>query len=286
MPIKISLSMAIFIMVSSSSSSYADPSVPVHSASWMPYPQYAGPFETCDQMSALPHWSTADGMAKRYPSKQNLELASWCKNAEEQLLSVCQHQDGWASTLQNSDCVFLVGKNGKIQDPFVFPGGNDCTDKFELDAISRVGGFSPPPAYLSNRRLKMYIAYPEIFLQIDFNESEDPDRIRYLESQKANSVAVRTTERPYEKIALDHYNKGVELHQEGHLDQAKLEYEAATRSDDRMAEAWANLGGIYTVQKNYIEAVKAFDNVLRLQPSYTRVSESRSFALKELEKKH
>jgi hypothetical protein len=30
----------------------------------------------------------------------------------------------------------------------------------------------------------LYIAYPTIFLQIDFNESEVPDRVKYLESMK------------------------------------------------------------------------------------------------------
>jgi tetratricopeptide (TPR) repeat protein len=108
----------------------------------------------------------------------------------------------------------------------------------------------------------------------------------YPGESKANPFVVRPTERPYEKIALDHYNRGVEFHQEGLLDQAKLEYEAATRSDNRMAEAWANLGGIYMVQKNYSEAVEVFDKVLRLQPSYTRVSPSRSFALKKLKGRH
>jgi hypothetical protein len=183
---KNALTVALCVIVSIASSSYADTPEPtqVHSAEWTPGPAYTGPKETCDQMTAHPHWGTAKSKAQAYPSKQNSELASWCKNAEEKLLRVCQHQDGWAPSLTNSDCVFLVSSDGKIQDPFAFPGGTDSTDKFELQALTKVRQFSPPPAYLKNRRLKLYIAYPTIFLQIDFNESEVPDRVKYLESMK------------------------------------------------------------------------------------------------------
>ena len=119
---KTALAIAIGILVSNAPTSYADLPEParVHSANWTPGAQYTGPIETSDQMSAWPHWDTGEGLARLHPSKQNLELAAWCKNAEDQLLKVCQKQDGWAPTLRNSDCVFLVSSDGKVQDPFCF----------------------------------------------------------------------------------------------------------------------------------------------------------------------
>lgn len=71
--------------------------------------------------------------------------------------------------------------------------------------------------------------------------------------------------RPYASEAFHHYNRAVELHQAGFIDQAELEYLAAVESDDRMEEAWSNLGGIYASKKEYSKALKVLDKALKIR---------------------
>ncbi len=72
--------------------------------------------------------------------------------------------------------------------------------------------------------------------------------------------------RPYAEEAFKHYNRGVELHQAGFLNQAIAEYKSAIEADARMEEAWSNLGGIYAAQKSYPKALEAFEKALQLKP--------------------
>jgi tetratricopeptide (TPR) repeat protein len=72
--------------------------------------------------------------------------------------------------------------------------------------------------------------------------------------------------KPYAEEALKHYNRGVELHQAGFLNQAIAEYKAAIDSDGRMEEAWSNLGGIYAAQRSYPKAMEAFEKALAIKP--------------------
>lgn len=73
--------------------------------------------------------------------------------------------------------------------------------------------------------------------------------------------------RPYAEDAVKHYNRGVELHQTGFLNQAIAEYRLALAADDRMEEAWSNLGGIYAAQRSYAKATEAFQHALELSPA-------------------
>ncbi len=72
--------------------------------------------------------------------------------------------------------------------------------------------------------------------------------------------------RPYAEEAFKRYNRGVELHQAGFLNQAIAEYKGAIEADGRMEEAWSNLGGIYAAQKSYPKAMEAFEKALQLKP--------------------
>ncbi len=79
-----------------------------------------------------------------------------------------------------------------------------------------------------------------------------------------NSV---TKNMPYADGAVKHYNHGVELHQAGFLNQAIGEYKEAIAADNRMEEAFSNLGIIYAAQHNYPKAKEAFEEALRLKPN-------------------
>lgn len=72
--------------------------------------------------------------------------------------------------------------------------------------------------------------------------------------------------RPYAEEAFKRYNRGVELHQAGFLNQAIAEYKGAIEADGRMEEAWSNLGGIYAAQRSYPKAMEAFEKALQLKP--------------------
>jgi tetratricopeptide (TPR) repeat protein len=73
--------------------------------------------------------------------------------------------------------------------------------------------------------------------------------------------------RPYKEEAIRHYNHGHDLHQQGFFNQAIAEYKSAIAADDRMEEAWTNLGLIYAAQRNYSKAIDAFKKSLILRPT-------------------
>lgn len=70
----------------------------------------------------------------------------------------------------------------------------------------------------------------------------------------------------YAEDAVKHYNRGVEFHQNGSLNQAIQEYKAAIEADGRLAEAYSNLGAVYLAQRNYAKAAEAFNKALALKP--------------------
>jgi len=92
-------------------------------------------------------------------------------------------------------------------------------------------------------------------------------------SQTDASEAARTTEpgkkKRYNAMAIKHYNRGVELHQTGFLNQAVEEYKAAIESDPTLLEAETNLGLIYSFQRSYAKAIEAFNKALELKPKDT-----------------
>jgi tetratricopeptide (TPR) repeat protein len=83
---------------------------------------------------------------------------------------------------------------------------------------------------------------------------------------KTSGKPATTDKKPYSDEAMKHYNRGVELHQSGFLNQAITEYKAAIGADTRMEEAYSNLGVIYAAQRNYPRAKEAFSTALSLKP--------------------
>jgi len=80
------------------------------------------------------------------------------------------------------------------------------------------------------------------------------------------AIATRDVQ-PYVAEAIKHYNRGVELHQAGFLNEAIVEYKAAIAADNRLEEAYSNLGVIYAAQRNYPKAKDAFSEALKLKPN-------------------
>lgn len=70
----------------------------------------------------------------------------------------------------------------------------------------------------------------------------------------------------YAEDAVKHYNRGVEFHQNGDLNQAIKAYKEAIVADGRLAEAYSNLGAVYLAQKSYDKAAEAFSKALALKP--------------------
>jgi tetratricopeptide (TPR) repeat protein len=85
-------------------------------------------------------------------------------------------------------------------------------------------------------------------------------------SSKTSSKSGANDKKPYLEEAIKHYNRGVELHQSGFLNQAITEYKGAIEADPRMEEAYSNLGVIYAAQRNYPRAKEAFSTALSLKP--------------------
>jgi tetratricopeptide (TPR) repeat protein len=86
-------------------------------------------------------------------------------------------------------------------------------------------------------------------------------------STKADTQKKTDGKKPYLAEAVKHYNRAVELHQSGYLNPAVAEYKAAIDADDRMEEAYSNLGLIYAAQRSYNKAIEAFQKALSLKPS-------------------
>lgn len=72
---------------------------------------------------------------------------------------------------------------------------------------------------------------------------------------------------PYKDQAIQHYNRGHDLHQQGFFNQAIAEYKLALAADERMEEAHTNIGLIYAAQRNYTKAMEAFKKSLQLNPN-------------------
>jgi tetratricopeptide (TPR) repeat protein len=82
-----------------------------------------------------------------------------------------------------------------------------------------------------------------------------------------NAASTKSSKKAYADEAIKHYNRGVELHQSGFLNQAIAEYRLAIEADERMEEAYSNLGVIYAAQHNYPKAKDAFLKAISLRPN-------------------
>lgn len=90
------------------------------------------------------------------------------------------------------------------------------------------------------------------------SESGDAGKDKAPASEKKGPIAPE---------AIKHYNAGLELHKAGWLLKAVGEYKLALAADDRLEQAYSNLGLIYISQKNFSQAQDAFAKALKLRPN-------------------
>jgi tetratricopeptide (TPR) repeat protein len=93
------------------------------------------------------------------------------------------------------------------------------------------------------------------------------DESKPAEAKAAAATAPAGEKRAYKDEAIKLYNHGHDLHQQGFFNQAITEYKAALAADDRMEEAYTNLGLIYAAQRNYSKAIDAFKRSLAINPN-------------------
>jgi tetratricopeptide (TPR) repeat protein len=98
------------------------------------------------------------------------------------------------------------------------------------------------------------------------SQSKSADNDKAASASEEAKTTQPDDKRPYAEAAVKHYNRGVELHQSGFLNQAVAEYRGAIDADSRMEEAYSNLGLIYAAQRNYSKAIDAFSKALALKP--------------------
>ena len=65
-------------------------------------------------------------------------------------------------------------------------------------------------------------------------------------------------------------NKGIALDSQGKYDEAIKAYDEAIRLDPNYADAWNNKGIALDDQGKYDEAIKAYDEAIRLDPKLCR----------------
>lgn len=70
--------------------------------------------------------------------------------------------------------------------------------------------------------------------------------------------------------AREHYQLATELAQEGKNDEALEEYRAALELDDQLYAAWNNMGQLLMNERNYADAVAAFQIAAGIEPTDPR----------------
>ena len=96
------------------------------------------------------------------------------------------------------------------------------------------------------------------------------------EPEKEKAVDVKSESAPEQKPkksarreAIEHYNKGVELHKQGQFNRAIAEYKEAIQANPKLEQAYSNLGLLYTAQKNWTKAMESFEKALEIKPDRT-----------------
>lgn len=86
------------------------------------------------------------------------------------------------------------------------------------------------------------------------------------QDEAATTEPAKPVKRVFNKEAIGHYNRARALYEQGFLNKAIEAYKAAIVADDRMDQAYCNLGLIYINQNNYAKAQEAFKKALSLKP--------------------
>lgn len=87
-----------------------------------------------------------------------------------------------------------------------------------------------------------------------------------LAQEEAEAPAVKPVRKGFNKEAIAHYNRGRALYEQGFFNKAIESYKAAVAIEERMDQAYSNLGLIYIKQNNYAKAQEAFKKALSLKP--------------------
>ena len=82
-----------------------------------------------------------------------------------------------------------------------------------------------------------------------------------------------------QQTAEDWLNKGVALYSESKYDEAIKAYDEAIRLDPDFADAWYKKGVALKNQGEYDEAIKAYDEVIRLNHKDAYVWHNKGYAL-------
>jgi len=82
-----------------------------------------------------------------------------------------------------------------------------------------------------------------------------------------------------------HYNAGVELQEQGRLEEAIGEYDEAIRLDPQYALAYTNRGAAYAYLGEYQEAIADFTRAIEINPEGALAYYNRGFAHKLLGEK-
>jgi hypothetical protein len=98
---------------------------------------------------------------------------------------IIQQQQEWTPTIKETRCAFLLSAGGSIEDPLVESSNDKKSEEFALALIPKAGPYSNPPKYLVGRRLRLWLNYPKIRLEVDFGEPKN-DGI-YFDRLKADA---------------------------------------------------------------------------------------------------
>jgi tetratricopeptide (TPR) repeat protein len=103
----------------------------------------------------------------------------------------------------------------------------------------------------------------------------DPGQNNSVSGSESLTNAVRLDP----NLALDWYNKGIALQDQGKLDEAVEAYDEAIRLDPKLVLAWTNKGAALDAQGKYDEAVGAYDEAIRLDPNHANAWNNKGTAL-------
>jgi len=82
-----------------------------------------------------------------------------------------------------------------------------------------------------------------------------------------------------QQTAEDWFDKGFALQNQSKLDEAIKAYDEAIRLDPNLAEAWCNKGLALFSQDKYDEAIKSCDEAIRLDPNLAMAWNNKGFVL-------
>jgi len=119
-----------------------------------------------------PLWLRPSSVAKHFPTKENIELSSWCEKVQRYLLRKIQSEPEWNESLARTKCAFLINSRWCADDILV----NSAADVKSKSCISKIlakaNCFREIPDDLKNRRLCLSLNYPRIELLVDFHDPQ------------------------------------------------------------------------------------------------------------------